>query len=97
MNQIVQRGKYCVTNTFIREIRKEKPSNNIKIRNPSKISSPKYIKVTESHKIATSIDNIVKKLANIHELWTEPTERTVKFWLILIVIRSIFYLVDLNY
>lgn len=75
----MQKGKHCVTNTFIKAIRKEKLSSNIKIRNPSKISSPKYIKVTESHKIAISIDNIVKKLANTHELWTEPTERTVKF------------------
>lgn len=34
--------------------------------------------MTESHKIATSIDNMIKKLANTYKLWTEPTECTVK-------------------
>ena len=34
--------------------------------------------MTRGHKIATSIDNMVKELANTRELRTEPTERAVK-------------------
>lgn len=56
----VQKGNRCATNTPVRATKKERPSSGTKIRNPSKSPPPKYTKVTEEHKIATSIDNIVK-------------------------------------
>lgn len=74
----IQRGKHCIINTFIRVTRKKKLLNIIKIRNPSKSLLPKYTKVIERHKIATSIDNMVKELVNIRESWTELTERAIK-------------------
>lgn len=72
---IVQRSKYCATNTLIR-VNKKKPLSIIKIYNPSKNLLSKYTKVT---KIATLINNIVKKLANIYELQTKPIKHTIKF------------------
>ena len=74
----VQRGKRRATNTLVRATRKERPSSATEIRNPSKSPPPKRTKVTGGHKIATSINNMVKELANTRELRTEPTERTVK-------------------
>lgn len=73
----VQRGKRCATNILVRATRKERPSYATEIRNSSRIPPLKRTKVT-GHKIATSIDDMVKELANTRELQTEPTEHTVK-------------------
>lgn len=73
----MQKGKHCAKNTFVRATKK-RLFNITKIRNPSKNLLPKRIKVTKRHKIATSIDNIVKNLANTRELQTELTEHTIK-------------------
>lgn len=64
----MQRGKRCITNILIRVTRKEKPLSSTKIHNPSKNLSLKYTKMTKKHKIAISIDNMIKKLTNIREL-----------------------------
>lgn len=74
----VQRGKCLATNTLVRATGKERPSSATEIRNPSKSPPPKRTKVTGGHKIATSIDNMVKELANTRKLRIEPTERAVK-------------------
>lgn len=74
----MQKNKCRVINTLVRVTRKEKLSSAIKIHNPSKNPPPKRTKVTGGHKIATSIDNMVKELANTRELRTEPIERAVK-------------------
>lgn len=64
---IMQKSKHYATNTLVR-INKKKLLSIIKIYNPNKNLLSKYTKVIEGHKIATLIDNIVKKLANIYEL-----------------------------
>lgn len=74
----MQKNKRCITNTFVKATRKERPSSAINIRNLSKNLSFKRTKITGGYKIATSIDNIVKKLAIIRELQTEPIKNAVK-------------------
>lgn len=61
------RGKHYATNTFVKAIKK-KPLNNRKIHNSSKNLLSKHIKVTKKYNIVTSINNIIKKPANIYKL-----------------------------
>lgn len=64
----MQKAKHYVKNIFVRIIRIKKLLNIIEIRNSSKISLFKHIKITKKYKIATFINNIIKKLANTYKL-----------------------------
>lgn len=63
----VQGSKHYATNILVR-VSKKKSLSIIKIYNPSKNLLSKYTKETGGYKIATLINNIVKKLANTCEL-----------------------------
>lgn len=75
----LQKSKHYITNTFVRETRKKKLLSVTKICNFSKNLLSKRTKVIRKYKIATFINNIVKKHVNIYKLQIELIEYIIKF------------------